>query len=94
MSSLLSSLLEYQLRYHSSNPLHPLHKTEIDEELKKLQRLSKSAKGAETKLNVRLLFLCSRNTLCALRFSFCFLAACGELTQVAYADPHNRQISS
>lgn len=49
MSSLLSSLLEYQSRDHSSKPLHPLHKTEIDKSIKKLQRLSKSAKGAETK---------------------------------------------
>lgn len=49
VSSLLSSLLEYQLRDSSSNPLHPLHKTDIDKNIKKLQKLSKSAKGAETK---------------------------------------------
>jgi hypothetical protein len=49
MSSLLSSLVRYQAGEYSSNPLHPFHRTEIDKEIKKLQRAAKSTKGAETK---------------------------------------------
>ena len=49
MSELLSSLLEYQSRDNSRNPPHPLHKTEIDKNIKKRQRLAKAAKSSETK---------------------------------------------
>lgn len=45
----MGSLVECQSREYSSNPLNPLHKTDIIKDIRKLQRLSKSAKGAETK---------------------------------------------
>lgn len=47
--ALLEGLASYFKEDFSSNPIHPTHKTELDKEIRALQRKMKSAKRQETK---------------------------------------------